>query len=247
MRRDSPGDESSAGVTECVSQLFPDVALDPHNLVRHSDHNHVDDSASSHRQSSEVLQVAQDCQQDPAAESNTEQGHLGHPVNTRESQNERGRTWRTSNSTSEAHSWNHENRHIVDKVLTTKFLIAQFEKVNGEIPMLEAQQTLAQSRFSDLDSQVRDVEITRAGLLAEAQTWRERATEAERKALSHQRDAESLKELIEKQKESSRTAKIASRALEESARLAERVQHAMEETFGGDLVNLLSLCKRDVS
>jgi SepF-like predicted cell division protein (DUF552 family) len=136
----------------------------------------------------------------------------------------------------------------VEKVLAANSLVAQLEKVTGGITVLESQQTLARGQYSDLDSQVREQEVAKAALLAEAQTWREQAVEAERKALSHQKDAERLKEEAKNQKGvlEECTFRIAS-AREESARIAEQVRRAVEETVGGDLVNLLSLCTRDAS
>lgn len=245
---DSSKHDSNVGVIECVPQLSPGMALDSRNRVEHSDDTHVDESASSHRQSSEVFQVAQNSQQDPAAESTTESGRLEHSFNTLESQHEQGGAGHFSNSTSETHSWTHEHRDILEKILATKVLVAQFKKITREITKLESQQTLARSQYSDLDSQVREQEVAKAGLLAEAQTWREQAAEAERKALSRQKDAERLKEEAENQKGVlEECAFCITSAREESARLAERVRNTVEETMGGDVVNLLSLYTRDTS
>jgi len=248
VRCENSKHDSNVGVIECVPQLSPGMALDSRNRVEHSDDTHVGEPTSSYRKSSEAFQVAQNSQQGPAAESTTESDQLEHSFNTLESRHEQVGAGHFPHSTSEAHFWTHDNRDIVEKVLATKLLVAQFEKTTGEITVLETQQTQARSQYSDLDSQVREQEVAKASLLAEAQTWREQAAEAERKALSRQKDAERLKEEAENQKAvlEERTFRIAS-AREESTRLAERVRHAMEETVGGDLVNLLSLCTRDTS
>lgn len=246
VRCDSSGHDSGMGVTERVPQSSPDMAFGSGDGVEHSDGTHVDGSTLSHRQPSEASHITQGSQQAPRIESTTESGRLEPSFDTSGSQNEQGGPWRTLNSPSEARYENHECRDIVDKVRATKELIAHHEKVTGEITVLESQQTLARSQYSELDDQVREKEVARAGLLAEAQTLREQAAEAERKALSHQNDAERLKKEAEEPKgvlEAS-TTRIA-RAREESILLAERVRHAVQETYGDDLVSLLSLCKRD--
>jgi hypothetical protein len=247
-RLDSREDDSNVRLIERVPQLSADVALGSRDRVEHSDNTHVDGSTSSLQQPSEAFHVAQNSHQDPAAENTTGSDHLEHPLDTSASQDQQSGVRRVADSTSEANPWTHEHSDIVEKVLAAKLLVAQLEKVTGGITVLESQQTLARSQYSDLDSQVREQEVAKAALLAEAQTWREQAVEAERKALSHQKDAERLKEEAKNQKGvlEECTFRIAS-AREESARIAEQVRRAVEETVGGDLVNLLSLCTRDAS
>jgi hypothetical protein len=236
------------GVTERGTQSSPDMVLGSGDRVERNDGTHVDGSTLPQRQPSETFHVAQDSQQDPGVESTTESGRLEPSFDASVSQNEQGGRWRTLNSTPEAHYEEHEYRDIVDKVRATKELFAHHEKLTGEITVLESQQILARSQHAELDGQVREKEVARAGLLAEAQTLREQAAEAEKNALSHQNDAEKLKEEAENWKGDveARTVRIM-RAQKESALIAEQVRHAVEGIVGGDLVNLLSVRTRDAS
>lgn len=246
VRCDSSGHDSEVGVNERVPQPSPDIAFGSGDQVGHSDGTHVDETTLSHRQPIGASHMTQDSQQAPRIGSNTESDRLELSFDTSVSQNEQGGPWRTLNSPSEARYEKHECRDLMEKVRATKELIAHHEKVTGEITVLESQQTLARSQYSELDDQVREKEIARAGLLAEAQTWRDQAAEAERKALSHQNDAERLKKEAEEPKGVLEASEIRiARAREESILLAERVRRAVQETYGDDLVSLLSLCKRD--
>jgi hypothetical protein len=242
MRRDSSEDDSNVGLDERVSQLSADVARDSRDRAEHS-HTHASGSTCLHRQPSEAFHVAQDSQQDPPAESIAESSRLGHTFDTPVLQDEQGGAERVNNSNFEAHSCTHEHGDIMENVLATKLLFAQLEKITGEINRLESQQSLARNQYSDLGKQATEQEEARETLLAEAQMWREQAAEAERKALSHQKDAERLKEEAENQRgileDGTSCINI---AREDSTRLAKQVRKTVEETVGGDLVNLLSLC-----
>lgn len=243
MRCDSSEDDSNVGLDECVSQLSADVTRGSRDRAEHSHDTHAGGSTCLHRQPSESFHVARDSQQDPPAESIAESSRLEHTFDTPVLQDEQGGAGRVTNSNFEAHSCTHEHGDIMENVLAMKLLFAQLEKIASEINRLESQQSLARNQYSDLGKQATEQEAARETLLAEAQMRREQAAEAERKALSHQKDAERLKEEAENQGEvlEDRTSRI-NIAREESTRLAKRVRNTMEETVGGDLVNLLSLC-----
>lgn len=194
-RCDSSEEDSHVGLDDRVPQLSADVAPGSRDRTEHSHDTHVGGSTRLHRQHSEAFHVAQDSQQDPPAESVAESRSLGHTSDTPVPQDEQGGAGRVTNSIFEAHSWTHEHRDIVENVLAMKLLIAQLGEITGEINMLESQQSLARNQYSDLGKQATEQEAASETLLAEAQTWREQAAEAERKALSHLKDAERLKEI----------------------------------------------------
>lgn len=236
-------DDSHVGFSERVPQLSAIVASGSRDRVEHIHDSHMGGSTCLRRRPSEAFHVAQDSQQDRAGESTAESSFLGHTADTSVPQDEQSGAGCATNSTFESQPWTHEQRNIVENVLAMKLLVAQLEKITGEINMLESQQSLARTQHSDLGKQATEQEAAKETLLLEAQTWREQAAEAERKASSHQKDAERLKEEAEKQKKvlEDRITRI-SIAREESTQLAERVRNTVEETVGGDLVNLLSLC-----
>lgn len=76
---------------------------------------------------------------------------------------------RTTNYISEARAGLNEYSEIVWKILAAKLLIGKLEKTSSEMTMLKSQQSVAQSRYLDLDNQAREQEAAKAGLLAEAQ------------------------------------------------------------------------------
>lgn len=246
VQNDSSRRDSDMCIAERVLQSSPGMVLGSDDRVEHGDETHVDNSTLSQRQSDKGFHIAQNSQQHPGAEITTESDRLEPSFEASVSWDEQGGAWRTSNSTSEARYGKHEQKDIVDKVLATKELFAHHTKLTGEITVLESQQILARSQRAELDGQVKEKEAARADLLAEAQMLREQAAEAERKALSHQKDAEKLKEEAKNRKEDdeARAGRIA-RAREESALITERLRQAVEETFGGGVVNLLSARTQD--
>ncbi|KAM0703065.1 hypothetical protein Q7P35_009839 [Cladosporium inversicolor] len=223
VQNDSSRRDSDMCIAERVLQSSPGTVLGPDDRVEHGDETHVDNSTLSQRQSGKGFHIAQNSQQHPGAEITTESDRLEPSFEASVSQDEQGGAWRTSNSTSEARYGKHEQKDIVDKVLATKELFAHHTKLTGE------------GKGS-----------SSGGSTAEAQMLREQAAEAERKALSHQKDAEKLKEEAKNRKEDddARAVRIA-RAREESALNTELMRQAVEETFGGGVVNLLSARTQD--
>lgn len=247
-RCDSAADYSNVSLIESAPQLTADVTFGPRDRDKPSDDTHTATSTSPHQRPSEEFYIAQSSQPDSEAQTTTRSGCLGHPFNASALAHEQDVVGQSTKSASEARAWTNEHSNIVEKILAAKCLIAQFQKINGEITMLESQQTQARGQHSDLGNRAREQEVARAGLLAEAQALREQADEVERKALSHQKDAERLRGEAENQKgvlEES-TSRIGS-AREESARLVEQVRTTVEEAVGGDLIQVLSLFTRDAS
>lgn len=153
MRCDGSEDYSNEGLDERVPQLSADVAPSSRDRAEHSYDTHVGGSTCFHRQPSEAFHVAQDSQQDPPAESIAESSCLRHTFDMPVPQDEQGGARRVTNSTSEAHSWTHEHRDIVENVFAMKLLIAQLGKITGEINVLESQQSLARNQNSDFGKQ----------------------------------------------------------------------------------------------
>jgi len=243
MRCSSSEDDSNVDLDERVPQLSADVAPGSRDQAENSHDTHVGGSTCLHPQPSETFHVAQDSQQDPPAEIIADPRCLGHTVDTLAPQDEQGGAGRVTNPTFETHSCTNEHKDIMENVLATKLLVAQLGNITGEINQLESQQSLARNQYSDLGKQATEQEAARETLLVEAQTRLQQAAEAEQKALSHQKDAERLKEEAENRKEvlEDCTFRI-SIAREKSTQLAERVRDKIEKTVGGDLDNLLSLC-----
>jgi chromosome segregation ATPase len=223
------------------------------HVIRHCVVVHTDVRARDRTQArvlvqSAVSHVARDFRRHTTAESTAKTSCLDHSFNKLVAQAEQDGTSSITNFTSETHIWTPEHHDIVDKILATKILIAQYKKITGEIASLESQQALARSQYSNLDGAAKEQEVARANLLTEAQTWREQADEAERQASCHQRNAGKLKEEAENQRAvlEESTFRL-NTAREESVRLAKGVRNTMEEALGGDLVELLSLHTHDAS
>lgn len=245
-RCDSTASYSNASLIEPAPQPIADGSFGPRDRDKPSDDTHAARSTTPHQRTSEEFHIAPNSQPDLEAQTTTGSGCLGHSSNASALAHEQNVLGQSTESASEAHPWTNEHRDIVEKILAAKSLIAQLQKINGEITMLESQQTQAQGQHSDLGSRAREQEVARADLLAEAQALREQADEAERKALSLQKDAERLRGEAQNQKgvlEES-TSRIGS-AREESARLVEQVRTTVEEAVGGDLVQVMSLFTRD--
>ena len=242
FRCDSSEHASDTGVTERVPQSRPDMVFGSTDRVEGNDGIDVDESTLSDRQLNEASHVAQDLQQDQRVNSTAESSRLEPSFNASVSQNEQAGARRTFNSTPEARHEMHGYRDIVENVRAAKELHAHHKKLLREINVLEAQQTLARSRYAELDGQVKEQETAQAHLLAEAQMLRAQAAEAEKKALSHHENAEKLKEEAENQERDieARTVRIA-HAQEESALKTEQMRHSVEEMIGSDLVELLSV------
>lgn len=238
--------DGAADYNNSAPQLIADVTFGPRDRDKPSDDTHTATSTSPHQRLSEELYIAQSSQPHSEAATTTGSGCHRHTFNASASAHEQDVAGQSTKSASEAHTLTNEHRDIVEKILAAKSFIAQLQKINVEITMLESQQTQAQGQHSDLGSRAKEQEVARADLLAEAQALREQADGAERKALCHQKDAERLRGEAENQKgilEES-TSRIGS-AREESARLVEQVRTTVEEAVGGDLVQVLSLFTRD--
>lgn len=247
-RCDSAASYSNVSLIEPAPQPTADGSFGLRDRDKPSDDTHTARSTSPHQRTSEEFYIAPSSQPDLEAQTTTGSGCLGQLSNASALAHEQDVLGQNTESVSEAHTWTNEHRDIVEKVLAAKSLIAQFQRINDEISVLELQQTQARCQHSDLGSQAREQEVARTGLLAEAQALREQADEAERKALSHQKDAERLRGEAENQKgvlEES-TSSIGN-AQEKSTRLAEKVRNTVEEAVGGDLIQVLSLFMRDAS
>ena len=216
-----------------------------HHEYEHRDDIQVRDSTYSRQQIKELVRAPDSDQQDLAADDTTLPEHPQDLNNSPNSEVEHYQTGPASQSSSQTSTWTDEHKIILQKVTDAKRLVVQLERTKVKISTLETRQNLARRQRSVLQGQTKERETSKTTLLAEAQALHKKAAELEREAVVCDTDVGRLQRQIQDLggNLAECTADI-DVAREDCTRLAEQLRSTVEETVGGDLIDLLSLSTR---
>lgn len=216
-----------------------------HHECEDGDDIQVRGPACSRQQIEQLARAPVGVQPDLVADETTLSERSQHLDNSPKLELEHGQAERASQSSSRTGTWTDEHKSILQKVTDAKRLVVQLEKTKCKISTLETRQDLTRRQRSVLQGQTKERETSKTTLLAEAQALHEKAAELEREAVVCDTDVGRLQREIQDLggNLAECTADI-DVAREDCTRLAEQLRSTVEETVGGDLIDLLSLSTR---
>jgi hypothetical protein len=216
-----------------------------HHEYEDGDEIQVRGPMCSRQQTAQPARAPNSVQQDLVPDDTTSSERPQHLNSSSKLELQHGQAGRAFQSSSQTGTWTDEHKSILQKVTDAKRLVVQLEKTKRKISTLETRQNLARRQRSVLQGQTKERETLKTTLLAKAQALHEKAAELEREAVVFDTDVGRLQREIQDLggNLAECTADI-DVAREDCTRLAEQLRSTVEETVGGDLVDLLSLSTR---